>query len=162
MDPIQEEKKFERTDIWREGTWLDLWSVVHFLSGLSIGLGFYFLQIGAVASLLLALVLLIAYEMWERLMQMEETFANGCMDVVVGMFSFLLAFFISAPLLPGVLLVLAFGAVLAVDVSMSIFGWRASQKAAVLKERMLARYAAERARLLKQKLHLQEKFQHKI
>jgi hypothetical protein len=159
---IQKEKRFKRTDIWREGTLLDLWSVVHFLSGLSIGLGFYFLQIGAVASFLMTLVLLIAYEMWERLMQMEETFANGCMDVVVGMFSFVLAFFICVPLLPRVLLVLAFGAVLMVDVVMSIFGWRASQKAAVLKKRMLARYATERARLLKHKMYLQNKFRRKI
>jgi hypothetical protein len=158
MDLIQKKKRFKRTDIWREGQWLDLWSVVHFLSGISIGLGFYFLHVGTLASPLLALVLLIAYEMWERLMQMEETFANGCMDVIVGMLSFLLAFFIGAPLLSGVPLILAFGAVFVADIVMSIFGWRASQKAAALKKRMLARYAAERARLLRHKIYLQEKF----
>ena len=148
-------------DMWRQGKWLDLWSVVHFLSGILIGLGFYFLHVGAFASVALALVSLVAYEMWERLMQMEETFANGCMDVVVGMFSFLLAFFIFAPLLSGVLLVLAFGAVLVVDTVMSIFGWRASQKAAILKKRVLATYDNERARFLKQKKYLQEKFRRK-
>jgi hypothetical protein len=119
------------------------------------------LHIGTVASPLLALTVLIAYEMWERLMQMEETFANGCMDVIVGMLSFLLAFFIGAPLLPGVLLVLAFGAVFVADIVMSIFGWRASQKAAALQKRVLAQYAAERARFLKQKLHLQKQFRRK-
>ncbi|MGC9602759.1 MAG: hypothetical protein ABSE76_03435 [Minisyncoccia bacterium] len=158
MDMMQNPKIFKRTDIWREGKWLDLWSVVHFLSGISIGLGFYVLHVGTVASPLLALTVLIAYEMWERLMRMEETFANGCMDVIVGMFSFLLTFFMLAPLLSGVLLILAFGLVFMADMVMSIFGWRASQKAAILKKRMLVKYAAERARLLKQKAHLRKKF----
>jgi len=139
MDMMQNPKIFKRTDLWREGEWLDLWSVVHFFSGSLIGLGFYFLHVGAFAGVMLALTLLIAYEMWERLMQMEETFANGCMDVVVGMFSFLLTFFMLAPLLSGAVLLCVFGFVLGVDTVMSVFGWRASQKAAALKKRMRAR-----------------------
>ena len=63
--------RFARTDIWREGTWLDLWSVVHFLSGSSIGLGFYFLHFGKAASLVLALLSLISYEMWEVIVQLR-------------------------------------------------------------------------------------------
>ena len=158
MDLIQNPKRFKRTDIWRDGKWIDLWSVVHFLSGISIGLGFYFLHVETFASVALALVSLIAYEMWERLMRMEETFANGCMDVVIGMLSFLVAFFILAPLVSGTVLLYGFGFVLFVDVAMSVFGWRASQKAAALQKRILTRYATERARLLRQKTQLQNKF----
>lgn len=157
MDPIQHPKRFKRTDIWREGEWFDLWSVVHFLSGLSIGLGFYFLHVNSFASVALVLVSLIAYEMWERLMQMEETFANGCMDVVVGMLSFLLVFFILAPLVSRAAVPYAFGLVFVANVVLSIFGWRASQKAAALQKRMLVRYETERARLLREKMQLRKK-----
>ena len=150
----------KRTDIWREGKWIDLWSVVHFLSGISIGLGFRFLHLGAFPSVAIVFVLLVAYEMWERLMGMEETFVNGCVDVVIGMLSFLLTFFILVPLLSlvGSLLLFVFGFVLVINIALSAFGWHASQKAAVLKKRMLVRYATERARLLEQKIRLQKKF----
>lgn len=158
MDLMQNPKKFKRTDMWREGEWIDLWSFVHFLSGISIGLGFYFLHVGDFASVALALVSLIAYEMWERLMRMEETSTNGFMDVVVGMLSFLLTFFVLAPLVSGTVVLYGFGFVFVVDIVMSVFGWRASQKAAEFQQRMLARYTTERARLLRQKTHLQKKF----
>ncbi len=125
---------------------------------LKVGLGFYFLHVETFASVALALVSLIAYEMWERLMRMEETFTNGCMDVVIGMLSFLVAFFVLAPLVPGTVLLYGFGFVLFVNVAMSVFGWRASQKAAVLQKRILTRYVTEHTRLLRQKIQLQKKF----
>jgi hypothetical protein len=147
---------FERTDIWREGQWLDLWSVVHVLSGILLALGLYFLHLGAFSSVVIALLLLISYEMWEAMVGIEETPANRCMDVVVGMAGFLLVFF-CAPLLSQTLLILAFGLIGTIDVVMSVFGWQASQKAAALEQRMRARYAKERARLLKRKSQLSER-----
>ncbi len=145
--------RFIRTDIWREGKWLDLWSVVHFLSGISIGLGFYFLHFGVFASVVLALLSLISYEMWEMLVQIEEASTNRFMDVVVGIASFLPTFFLLAPLLPGALFIPVFILVLTANVSMSIFGWHASQKAAALSKRVRARFAVgrERLRRLRQK-----------
>jgi hypothetical protein len=151
--------KFERTDIWREGTWLDLWSVVHFLSGISIGLGFYFLHFGALASVVIALLALIAYEMWEVIVQIQETPTNRFMDVVVGMISFLPTFFLLAPRLSPTSLILAFMLVLSANIIMSIFGWYASHKAAALEQRMRERYVTERMRLVKQRKKLQERFQ---
>jgi hypothetical protein len=159
--PTPPHRAFHRTDIWREGKWVDLWSVVHTLSGVSLGFGLSVLHLGDVASVLLVLLLLILYEMWERLMQMEETFANGCMDVVCGMAGFLLTFFLLAPRLSGAMFFIAFGAVFAVNVVMSVFGWRASQKAAELKKRLRARYAKERERLLRHKKYLRERFRRK-
>src|SRR3989344_9620144 len=96
---IARDGRFERTDIWREGKWLDLGSVVHVLSGFSISLGFYYLGLGAFASVALALLSLISYEMWETIVRIEETHTNRFMDVVVGMVSFVPAFFLVAPLL---------------------------------------------------------------
>lgn len=150
--------KYDRTDMWREGKWLDLWSVVHFLSGASVGLGFYFLHFGALASVLLALVGLTAYEMWEVIVQIEERPTNRFMDVVVGMASFLPTFFLLAPRLSFIQLVEAFILVLAVNILLSIIGWRVSRKAIELQKRMRARYDAERKKLVKRKNNLQDKF----
>jgi hypothetical protein len=149
---------FERTDIWREGKWLDLWSVVHFLSGTSIGLGFYFLHFGSFASVALALLSLISYEMWEAMVRIEETPMNRFMDVVVGMTGYLPAFFLLAPGLSEATLILTFGLVFFVDVVMSAFGWRASRKAAELEKRMREQYAIQRASLLRRSAQLREKY----
>ena len=150
---MQTHKNFERTDIWREGKWLDLWSIVHFFSGISIGLGFYFLHFDALAAVLLAFVGLVAYEMWEALVKIEETLTNRFMDVVVGLASFLPTFFTLAPLLRNELLVF-FVVVCTVNVGLSVLGWRESQKAAALQERMRERYIAERALLRKRRQKL--------
>lgn len=144
--------------MWREGKWLDLWSVVHLLSGASIGSGFYLLHFGALASVVLALLSLISYEMWEMIVHIVEMPTNRFMDVVVGMVSFLPAFFLLAPRLGEASLVLAFVLVLTANIVMSVFGWRASQKAAALEERMRAKYAIQRARLLKQGVQLRKRF----
>ena len=143
------DEEFERTDIWREGKWLDLWSVVHLFSGVSIGLGIFLFHFGAVASTLLVLVSLIAYEMWEILVQIQEMPTNRLMDVFVGMVSFLPTFFFLAPALIGNLrvFILVFVLVFAANAVLSVFGWHASQKAATLEKRIRARYEAERVRL---------------
>lgn len=158
MDRMRLPNKYDRTDLWREGKWLDLWSVVHFMSGISVGLGFYFLHFGAFASTALALVCLIAYEMWEVIVKIEEMPTNRFMDVVTGMTSFLPAFFILAPRLTFDDLIEAFVLVLAITILLSIIGWRVSKKAIELQKRMRMRYETERARLQKQKAHIQDTF----
>ncbi len=160
MDPNLQLIKFERTDVWREGKWLDLWSVVHFLSGVSVAFSFYLLHFGALASVALAFVGLVAYEMWEVIVKIEETPTNRFMDVVVGMTSFVPAFFIMAPRLTAQQFAYAFVLVLLVNILSSMIGWRASQKAAELQKRMRQRYESERKKLLKQKTHLKERFKH--
>ena len=148
--------KFERTDMWREGKWLDLWSVGHLLSGVSVGLAFYLLPFGNGASVVIAVLGFISYEMWEKIVGIEEASTNRCMDVVVGVVSFLPVFFLLAPLLPETPFILTFGFVLTANIVMSVFGWIASQKAAALQERLRARYARHRVRLL-EKRALREK-----
>ena len=158
MDPNLPLSKFERTDIWREGKWLDLWSVVHFLSGISVALSFYFLHFGALASVALAFVGLVAYEMWEVIVKIEEAPTNRLMDVVVGMVSFVPAFFIVAPRLTAQQFAYAFALVLLVNILSSMIGWRASQKAIELQKRMRQRYESERKKLLQKKTHFEKRF----
>ncbi len=152
---------FMRTDLWREGAWLDLWSVVHFLSGSSIGLGLSFLHFGAAASVVLVLLSLISYEMWEALVHIQETPANRFMDVLVGMVSFLLTFFFLVPRLSLPTLVRTFGLIFTINILLSIFGWRASQKAALFEKHLRARYATQHTQFLEQKAHLRKTFRRK-
>lgn len=152
MSGIREsDGKFVRTDIWHEGEWLDLWSVVHALSGISMGFILYAMHLGVLASVILAFLLLVSYEMWEKIVQIEETPANRFMDVVVGMASFLPAFFFLAPPLSKEFFILVFGLVLTANVVMSVFGWVASRKAIVLEKHLRERYARHRLRRLRAK-----------
>lgn len=151
--------KIKRTDIWREGKWLDLWSVVHILSGISMAFILFQFHFGAPASIVLAFLLLVSYEMWEAMVKIEETPTNRFMDVVVGMVSFLPVFFLFVPQLSLQQSIVIFGFVFISNVLMSVFGWHASQKAATLEQHMRARYAKRRTRILKRKERLSEKFQ---
>ena len=140
--------KFERTDIWREGKWIDLWSVVHFLSGISLGLGTYFFKFGIQSSFVIVFLLLIAYEMWEAMVKIEETPHNRFMDVVVGMTSFTPTFLFLAPEFTRSHLVLVFGLVLTFNVVLATFGWLESRKAQELEKKLRAEIAARRARFM--------------
>ena len=141
------EEIFVRTDIWREGKWLDLWSVVHFLSGMSVGFAIYLLKFGSVPAVVIALLLFTAYEMWEALVHIQETTANRVLDVVVGMVSFLPTFFLLAPHLSDEHFTTVAGSMLVVNIVLSIIGWRASQKAAAVEKSFRARVEEEREKL---------------
>lgn len=135
---------FVRTDIWREGKWLDLWSVVHFLSGVSVAFGLA-LFFDFLAASVIAFLMLVAYEMWEAMVQIHETPQNRIMDVVVGMTSFFLAHAVGLPAAGTTTFYAAFAVVLVINIGLAAIGWYASQKAAELEKRMIARIAAERA-----------------
>jgi hypothetical protein len=141
--------RFERTDIWREGKWLDLWSVVHFLSGVSFGLGMMVFGFGTVASIVIVFLLLVGYEMWEAMVKIHETPQNRFMDVVVGMTSFLPTFFFLHGL-STTYFILTFGLVLTLNIVLAVFGWLASQKAAGLEEKLRSEFIEQR-RLMRER-----------
>lgn len=148
---------FVRTDIWREGEWLDLWSVVHFLSGMSVAFGLYLLHFDAVAAIVIAFLGLTLYEMWEALVKIEETFPNRVMDVVVGMASFVPTYFYLIPHLSTIGFPPVFGGVLMMNIVISALGWRASQKAAQLERTVREKYQLEREKLIKKGRTLRKK-----
>jgi hypothetical protein len=140
--------RLERTDIWREGKWIDLWSIVHFLSGISFGLGIYFLKLGTISSIIIVLLLLVGYEMWEAMVKIEETPQNRFMDIVVGMASFLPIFLYLSPILPTSHLILLFGLVLTFNVVLATSGWLESRKADELEKKLRADLQQRRARFI--------------
>jgi len=153
------EGRFERTDIWREGKWLDLWSVVHLLSGVSTAFALSFFQFGAAPALIIGFLLLVLYEMWEAVAEIEETPQNRFMDVVVGMLSFVPVLLYLTPALSASNTILVFGLVLTLNIVMATFGWLASRKAAVLEaalrediERQRRKFKESRQRFLAKRL----------
>ena len=138
--------RFERTDMWREGKWLDLWSIVHLLSGVSLGLGIWFLGFGANPSIVIVFLLLVAYEMWEAIVNIQETPQNRFMDVVVGMASFLSTFLYLPQTLSAYHLILAFGFVFTANVVLATFGWLESRKADELEQKLRAELTEQRTR----------------
>ncbi len=138
--------KFQRTDIWREGKWVDLWSVVHFLSGVSFGLGATFFKFGSVPTIIIVFILLVAYEMWEAMVKIHETPQNRFMDVVVGMVSFIPTFFLAQGV-SGPYFILGFSFVLALNVILATIGWLASRKAEEFEQKLRSEFMAQRERL---------------
>ncbi len=142
-------RKYTRTDVWREGKWIDLWSAVHLLSGASVGFSFYLLKFTGWETAVIALLLFILYEMWEVMVQIAEARTNRFMDVVFGMISFLPTFFLLAPSLSLTPLIFIFGLILTINIAGSVFGWMASRKAAVLERKIRLSYQWEREAIRK-------------
>lgn len=154
---LSREGKLIRTDIWREGEYLDLWSVPHFLSGMAVGFGLYFLGFETVAAFVIAFLLLVAYEMFEVIAEIEEGRINRILDVVVGMTSFTPTFLL-LPSLPQGYAIATFVVVLVGDCVLSFFGWRASHKAAILEQKLKAEYEKEKEKMLQRRDALKEKW----
>jgi hypothetical protein len=146
--PFFRNGKFHRTDIWREGKWLDLWSVVHFLSGVSLGLGISFFKFGTVSSVIIVFLLLVAYEMWEAMVKIEETPQNRFMDVVVGMVSFLPTFFFVTPELAQKDVIISFVLILMWNITLAAIGWYESRKATDLERKLRADIEKRRIKFL--------------
>ena len=149
---------FVRTDIWREGEYLDLWSVPHFLSGMAVALGVYFFHFGIEASFIIALLLLVAYEMWEAMVRIEETRMNRILDVVVGMVSFTPTF-LFAPRFPQLHLVVAFTVIVIGNSVLSYFGWLASAKADILERKVRAEFQMQKAKIQRRRESVQRRIQ---
>lgn len=137
---------FIRSDMWREGEYLDLWSVPHFLSGIALGCTLFFFGFDFKSSVVIATLLLIAYEMFEIIVEIYETPMNRILDVVIGLSSCVLVLYY-APTLPLDRSAFFFVLVLLADGILSFFGWRASQKAAELEARLRAQWQRERTKM---------------
>ena len=140
------EGKFVRTDIWREGKWLDTWSIVHFLSGVTIGFFPKYLGLDTFSSYVIVFLLLVSYEMFEALVKIEETPQNRFMDVVVGMASFILAYHLH-PFLSDTASIVLFGIFFMSASVLGAIGWQVSRKALVLEGKLRMEIAHGREKL---------------
>jgi len=151
---LDQRDKFVRTDIWREGKWLDLWSVIHFLSGITIGFFPRYLGLKGFSAYAIVFLLLVLYEMFEALAKIEETPQNRVMDVVVGIASFVPIYHFNSLLSPSTNLIFCF-VFLAVTSVLSFVGWHASKKAAVFEANLREEIARGRAKIKERKTRRQ-------
>lgn len=147
---LSRDGKLIRTDIWREGEYLDLWSVPHFLSGILVAFTLYFFQFEARSAFVIGFLFLVAYEMFEVIVKIEETRWNRVLDVVVGMASLVPTFF-ALPLIPVSVAYGLFGVIALINAVLSFLGWRESQKAAVLEAKMRVELRKERERFMRRR-----------
>lgn len=77
-------------DIWRHGRYVDLWSVVHLLSGAVLAVGCYWLGYGFWTAAIVSFALLAAWEVFEWVIGIIEPTVNVAVDIVLGLAGFLL------------------------------------------------------------------------
>jgi hypothetical protein len=138
---INEELKklARRTDIWREGEYLDLWSVPHFLSGALLACLVYLLHLDFWYATILATILLIAYEIFEIWAGIWETFWNRNFDVIVGLASFIPATLVIQDWSFWSVFILAL-CVGVPDAILSTWGWSVALKGKVLEQKIHKEY----------------------
>ena len=76
-------------DVWKHGALIDLWTLVHILSGALLGVAASWIGFSFLTSLILAFLLLIAWEAYEWLLGILESPANVASDLVFGTLGFL-------------------------------------------------------------------------
>lgn len=73
------------SDGWAEGRYMDMWMLVHFLSGAVGGFSNVFFNLSTLTVSLIGLVVMIAWEIFERVRGIREASINRAIDVAVGM-----------------------------------------------------------------------------
>ncbi len=88
-------------DIWKHGKYVDMWSLVHFLSGFLLVAIFYKLGYQITSALFISALLLMAWEAFEWVVKIIEPSVNVIMDIIVGLFGFaigaILFYFLNQP-----------------------------------------------------------------
>lgn len=75
-------------DIWVNGKYLDLWSVNHTLAGVVIAGPLYYFSVPTIYSLIISLVLIVGWEVFEIVYEIYETWQNRSTDVITGVIGF--------------------------------------------------------------------------
>lgn len=76
-------------NIWEEGKYADLWSVNHFLGGIVLAQMTIYLNLSFLSGLLLAVFLMVGWELYELAMGIEESAYNKSTDIGFGVLGFL-------------------------------------------------------------------------
>ena len=81
-------------DIWRFGNYLDLWSVNHTLAGCVLAGPLYALSVPFGYSLLISLIFIVGWEVYEALNDIKESWQNKSTDVATGVIGFLFIWYL--------------------------------------------------------------------
>lgn len=61
-----------KKDLWAEGKWIDFWTINHFLSGVVLGIAFYFFEVSLLWSFILTTFIFITWEIVEYVLKWEK------------------------------------------------------------------------------------------
>jgi hypothetical protein len=75
--------------VWDNKKYLDLWSVNHTLAGLVIAGPLYYFSVRFSISFIIALILIIAWEVFEYVQEIKEAWQNSATDIITGIIGFL-------------------------------------------------------------------------
>jgi hypothetical protein len=80
--------------IFKNGKYLDLWSVNHTLAGVVIAGPLYYFSISLSYSLFIALVLIVGWEVYEIIFKIYETWQNRSTDIITGVLGFFFVWYL--------------------------------------------------------------------
>lgn len=83
-----------------EGVYFDLWLVVHFLTGVTGGFVNVFFGLNVITVLIVGCLLMIAWEVGEKMAGIDEAPINRVVDVIIGLAGTALALWIASSLSP--------------------------------------------------------------
>lgn len=75
-------------DFWQKGRAFDLWSIPHFLFGMIMAFLPFVTPISLIASFSLMLLLALLWEIYEKIIHINETVTNNLFDVLLPVISF--------------------------------------------------------------------------
>lgn len=81
-------------DIWKHGKYIDLWSVVHFLSGFVLAGLWYVFGFGFIPAIVGSIFLLLLWEIVEEVTKIIEPSINVIFDIITGFLGFLFGAYI--------------------------------------------------------------------
>lgn len=81
-------------DIWKHGTYVDLWSIVHLLSGFVLAGLFYMADISFVVAIIASIFILLFWEVFEEITKIIEPSINVVVDIIVGFLGFLVGAYV--------------------------------------------------------------------
>ncbi|MCH7850217.1 MAG: hypothetical protein IH845_01090 [Nanoarchaeota archaeon] len=73
------------SNIWKEGKYIDLWSINHILGGMVLAGIFIFFNLSLTWALILGFLITISYEIYEMLTDHFETPANKILDILTSL-----------------------------------------------------------------------------
>jgi len=77
--------------LWKNGKYVDLWSVVHFVAGMVLWYSVAFTGFSFFSCFIFAFILMVLWEFCEWLCKIQESIYNKITDIIIGLIGFIVA-----------------------------------------------------------------------
>lgn len=116
----------QKINIWAEGEFIDLWTVVHFLTGILLGFTPFIFDfpIPLIWIFTAVLVLLVLWEVFEYIRKIKETAGNRVVDILIAVVGFALTMSVYPILEPEFAHIIGI-IILVIYLTLNLSGWLA-------------------------------------